>query len=753
MSLKNKILWLLLLSLATAGLSAAFVEADTAVSAARNWLAQSPDGKSCFPALKQVLHYQAGALAPLPRFGEKAKPNDALLYLVEFQEGQYALVAAEDNSIPVLAYSSEAAPGLDTYPPAFYALIEAYGDQISALRDSGGTHPENQAGWQELLSGANPYAHRSTRSVIPLIRTMWNQDWPYNELCPVDNSGPGGHVYAGCVATAMAMVMKYWNHPTTGVGSNTYYAPGYGYQSANFGSTTYLWDEMPNSVSGSSIPVATLMYHCGVAVNMNYAPDGSGAQSTAAADAYNDHFRYPTAEIVDRSSYSLANWNNLMKAQIDNGSPMYYSGGGSGGGHAFVLDGYDTADYFHFNFGWGGSSNGYFYVNNLNGFNYYQSAIINSIPENYSIANIMIRMNAAGVTVGQSFPLTVTTNPILGSWGVNSFTMQVYYEHPNVVFDGVALDNTIASGGNVTWTESSPGIIEISWNASANATLMGGGDLIKLMFTPQDAGQYLFDIINMQYNNSTIANTLYLMVDAAAPVATLAASQISMTNVMHLGYQEIGTTELRTTYLLPSWNVGHYQFDLGYDPAKLEYIGIETTGTLSEGATPQVAENSPGTLSISADGDTDWQGGGTLLNIMFRAIGNGSALSVTQVAPSNFYYNSTPISAVSGANFILSPMTPNDDEVLTPVPRLAVWPNPIRGQANLKLQGGLNQQASLRIFNVKGQLVRSVLLDDTRSEYVWDAKDDRGARLASGIYFISWAQGNHQGRSKVLIVR
>jgi len=108
----------------------------------------------------------------------------------------------------------------------------------------------------------------------------------YNELCPADPNGPGGHVYAGCVATAMGMVMKYWSHPTTGVGSHSYYCPGYGYQSANFGATTYLWDEMPNSISTSCIPIATLLYHCGVAVNMGYSVDGSGAQSTDAANAW-----------------------------------------------------------------------------------------------------------------------------------------------------------------------------------------------------------------------------------------------------------------------------------------------------------------------------------------------------------------------------------------------------------------------------------------------------------------------------------
>ena len=129
----------------------------------------------------------------------------------------------------------------------------------------------------------------------------------------------------------MGMIMKYWSHPTTGVGSHSYYCPGYGYQSANFGATTYLWDEMPNSISLSCIPIATLLYHCGVAVDMDYSIDGSGAQSNDAADAMVNYFRYPNAVLQNRMGMSDTQWNNILQTQLDNGCPMYYSGSGSGG--------------------------------------------------------------------------------------------------------------------------------------------------------------------------------------------------------------------------------------------------------------------------------------------------------------------------------------------------------------------------------------------------------------------------------------
>jgi hypothetical protein len=750
MSIKKNILWLLILSLAGASLGAALVTADDAALAARNWLRHSPDGRGGDATLKQVSLYGNGILQPLSGTGQV--PSGALLYLVEFEQGQYAVVAADNDCAPVLAYSTEAGDPASGYPPAFYYWLDIYSEMVAKTMADGTSDPANRQMWSDLLAGNDPLPSRTDRAVSPLIATMWNQDWPYNELCPVDNAGPGGHVYAGCVATAMAMVMKYWNHPNTGVGGNTYYAPGYGYQSANFGSTTYHWDQMPNAVSGSNLPVATLMYHCGVAVNMNYAPDGSGAQSTDAADAFNDHFRYPDAEIVNRDSYSLTNWNNLMKAQIDNGSPMYYSGAGTGGGHAFVLDGYDAANYFHFNFGWSGSSNGYFYVNDLNGFNSWQSAIINSIPENYSIGTIMVRMKGNTATVGQSFPITVTTNPILGSWNVNHFEFRLLYDNLNVRFDGIDLNGCISSGGTATWTETEPGLIDVVWNAPAGTTLSGGGNLIKLNFTPQDAGEYLFDIGNMKYNSSNVNNTLYIMVTAQAPVATLAASQITMLNVMHLGYQEIGTTEVRTSYLLPSWDVSHYHYDLAYDPQKLEYVGIETQGTLSDGNPPEVVLNSPGSLSISNDYPEGLIGSGTLVKLNFRAIGNGPNLTVTQVVPSNFFYNATQITALSPANFILSAVTENDDQLQPPIPSLAVWPNPIRTQASLKTINGANLNTTVKVFNLRGQLVRGLTLEPG-AEYRWDLKDANGERLASGIYYISWRQGKFEGSNRILIVK
>ena len=731
--------------------AAEYVSPAQAVQAASVWISGRYNQDVTTTSL--VKGFRAGVFYDCPPDQAKAEPAAPLIYLVSFGNDGFALVSADDNSVPILAYSAQKTQNLQSFSPAFTQWVQIYADQIEELIQSKTVLTENRSQWQELLSGTwNPLG-RQDRSIAPLVATNWDQGWPYNELCPVDVAGPGSRVYAGCVATAMGMVMKYWNHPATGVGNNSYYAYGYGYQNANFGATTYHWDQMPNSVGSSNLAIATLLYHCGVAVEMNYAPDGSGAQSSDAAWAMSHNFRYPNAAIHDRSSYSDTQWNALLQAQLNNGSPMYYSGSGEGG-HAFVVDGYDPPNYYHFNFGWSGGYNGFYYMNSINPggntFNNWNSAIINSVPENYSIANAQIKLETVGgETVGNNFTISVTSNPILGSWNVNHYEFNLLYDHTFIDFVGFSTANTISAQGDLTVTETEPGTLLVSWNGSSS--LLGSGTLAAFTFLPVEAGEFLFDLVAMKFNSSPVANTQYLMVDVVSPVATLAQSQISMSNVMHLGYLQTGTTDLRTSYLLPSWNVTTYQFDLGFDPAKLEYVGFETSGTLSENLEPIVVLNPSGNATVTCEATSGLTGSGILLKLVFRAIGNGPGASVTTVAPANFYFNTTEITALGSANFILSAGSAADDEIAAISSTLQVYPNPVYGQARILLTGKADQPIELKVFNLKGQLLETIS-GKAGTELTWDPKDKSGNRLATGIYLLTWDQGKSKGSKKLLIV-
>ncbi|MBN1634409.1 MAG: thiol protease/hemagglutinin PrtT [Ignavibacteria bacterium] len=297
-----------------------------------------------------------------------AANNQALYYVFNINSDDgFVIISADDDAYPILGYSFKGKyviPG--EHQCNIYEWMRNYEEQIKFIKDEKlKASPDIRNLWKSL-SVFNE--NREIRGIIgPLLATEWNQDCYYNGLCPVASQGPCGRCYAGCVACAMAQVMKYWNYPIHGTGSHAYIHPTYGLQSAYFGATTYNWNSMPLQVFSSNTSVATLLYHCGVAVEMNYGPNGSGAQSNKIDSVLQVYFGYQnTADYKIKSNYSNSVWISMVINELNNFRPMTYRGTSSGGGHAFVLDGYQGTSYFHFNWGWSGSCNSYFYLTNLN---------------------------------------------------------------------------------------------------------------------------------------------------------------------------------------------------------------------------------------------------------------------------------------------------------------------------------------------------------------------------------------------------
>lgn len=320
-------------------------------------------------------------------------------YIFDINQGNgFVIVAADDVAYPVLGYSTNAPAG-DLGPETRFWL-DQYAEEIDALAASTVEVDPTvadyvQESWNELLQGTWQQPKTAT-TVAQMLTTRWNQSPYYNALCP---SGTP----VGCVATAMAQVMKYWNHPVVGSGSHSYYENDYGTLSADFGNTTYDWDNMPNRLNSGSTSVqinavATLCYHLGVAIEMNYSPEGSGAQvlgsGPCSQTALEEYFGYKsTLSGVSKYSYTDAEWVEMLKEELEDGRPVLYAGYDNSAGHAFVFDGYDANSRFHINWGWGGSYDGYFVMgalnpagggtgtNTSNTFNYYNQAIIGIEPE------------------------------------------------------------------------------------------------------------------------------------------------------------------------------------------------------------------------------------------------------------------------------------------------------------------------------------------------------------------------------------
>ena len=224
---------------------------------------------------------------------------------------------------------------------------------------------------------AVPPSEKYKPSVDHLLTSTWNQNSPYNDLCPKDTKGAG--YPSGCVATALSQIMYFHKYPETGQGSKQYsFKPAEGVGellSANFGETTYDWAHMlDNYVSGSYTEeqgnaVATIMLHCGVAVEMNYTPTGSGAYSSEARNGLVSFFKYhQNAGLLYRTYYSLEEWMDIIYNELNCNRPIYYAGADANrGGHAFVLDGYDSNGFVHINWGWGANGgNGYYDITLLN---------------------------------------------------------------------------------------------------------------------------------------------------------------------------------------------------------------------------------------------------------------------------------------------------------------------------------------------------------------------------------------------------
>jgi len=283
----------------------------------------------------------------------------------------FVIVSGDDKITPVLGYSFNGNFDQANLPPNFREWLDFYKSEILYAIENTNTSASIAQQWTMLEANQSLPKQKATDAVSPLLTTRWDQDYPYNASCPYD-SYYSARTVTGCVATAMAQIMKYWNYPAQGIGYKSYTHPRFGLLSANFATTTYNWSSMTNSPSSSNSAIATLMFHCGVSVEMDYAVDGSGAYSLglsypSAELAFKTNFGYVGAIGKDRGNYTATTWMNLIKTELDASRPIYYAGTSSdGGGHAFVCDGYDNSNYFHMNWGWSGYYDGYFLLTALN---------------------------------------------------------------------------------------------------------------------------------------------------------------------------------------------------------------------------------------------------------------------------------------------------------------------------------------------------------------------------------------------------
>lgn len=296
----------------------------------------------------------------------------------------FVIVSGDDDVMPVLGYSVQNNFQGQNIRSNVAGWLGNYQKQIAyVIQNKVPAKEESKQMWNNLIAGRNVQVAAKTTSISPMLTTQWDQEPYYNALCPY-SSGAGAYAVTGCVATATAQVMKYWNYPATGNGMHNYTDANFGMQAANFDTTSYDWNSMQYiHVTSNNTAIATLMYQVGVSVDMQYGLDtggGSGSYVVSAESpvincaeyALKTYFNYvPTLHGVCRdgslynNAYSESQWTTLLQTELDAHRPMLYSGFGNLGGHCWVCDGYDNTGMFHFNWGWSGQSDGYFTVDNL----------------------------------------------------------------------------------------------------------------------------------------------------------------------------------------------------------------------------------------------------------------------------------------------------------------------------------------------------------------------------------------------------
>ncbi|MBR3093951.1 MAG: C10 family peptidase [Bacteroidaceae bacterium] len=293
-------------------------------------------------------------------------------YIFNAKDGQgFAIVAADDNMPAILAYSDTGEfPSDGDMPDGLIGFLEFCSEYQADVRK--GVAPAVRLADEE-----------ATVIVAPLLTSKWGQDAPYNYYCPTPKGGQG-NCPVGCVATAMAQIMYKWQWPATGKGAVSYDSSA-GTLEVDFTQSTYQWDLLQDNYptlfknETKRAAIAKLCYDCGVASRMQYRAGSSGTHDQYAIRAYYTNFSYKasTIDLLYRDCFATQEeWNNIIKRELRAGRPFQFSASsasGSGrdaGGHSYVVDGYDSNDFVHVNWGWDGRYNAYYAIHVMDGGNY-----------------------------------------------------------------------------------------------------------------------------------------------------------------------------------------------------------------------------------------------------------------------------------------------------------------------------------------------------------------------------------------------
>ncbi len=384
----------------------------------------------------------------------------------------FVVVAGDDKMGKVLAYSHEASIDMANLNPEARYLFDSYRQVYEEL------------GKNKTLTTRAGAATKTADAVQPLLKSKWGQDYPYSKQT---------QYVTGCVATAVAQVMYYHKWPAQGKGQESYTVRfNNTVRSADFTKSHYDWDSMlpdynrRNVTTKQEDAVALLMNDVGIATNMQYTDRASGTQSYMAERALRNYFDYD-ASMVTRANEGVDNFIEIVKNELRNGFPLYISGDSkTGGGHAWVCDGFDEEDRFHMNFGWNGQANGYYSLATLS---------VTSTGSEFNGAQHSFNRGLHVIAIHPNKP------------GIPKIDANIAYQSPNIKFNN---DGMMAFVGDAPSTTSDAGkLMYTGFINHANAVLVGDiglgiynkeGKLVKVTPYGQD-GRKIFSKERFVFND------------------------------------------------------------------------------------------------------------------------------------------------------------------------------------------------------------------------------------------------------------
>jgi hypothetical protein len=669
----------------------------------------------------------------------------------------FVMVSADDRIRPILAYSNESSFEINGISPSAKNWIEGYKNKVTAaIKYNVPAKSATAATWKDLLAGAPAMKNERTANVAPLLGTLtWNQSPYYNEDCP--GYGPY-QAPTGCVATSMAQVMKYWNWPPVGTGSLAYnctsYSPAPIPLSADFGNTAYDWTAMPDNLSSFIPSVAELMLHAGISVEMDYDTSGSGAEvielqsyrkTQCTEYALKTYFHYKRSltgiprnglfYIGDSTGYidsvSEPSWTTMLHNELNAGRPVIYCGYyGTVEGHAWVCDGWESSDLFHFNWGWGGTGpDGYYTVDDLappvmgiggtgsTNFNTDQAAIIGiepdsfpNTPGNLELAAHLQCATSTPMSYGTPFSITTAINNTGTTTFTGDFCAQVFDTLNNLTGTIQTYTGESISAGSITDYTFGPSVLY--------AMIPMDYYHIQVMYRPT-GGNTWTPVANsgvmINYTTADVTNdtdiALYANINITTPLPVISGAAMNINTRL----QDQGTASFNGTI-------------------QAVMINIASGASYPVQALPAQTIGANGYLGVSFSNASFTAPNGVYALVIQHQYGGAGNFYTTS---SDYYEN--PVLVNVGANTSIVPTAAVGHDVY-------VFPNPAKDMITI-LPNGVNI-TGVKIYDMLGHTIQKQIQPNGKSAITVPVSD-----LAAGEYLIRMTTADAGVVDKKIVIK